>query len=72
MSINMEDEKNIPPDTEACYESVASQEEIYLETAEEELRASLTCEEKTAECLRTELEKQELDWELDTFDDGCR
>jgi hypothetical protein len=39
MSINMGNEKNIPPDTEACYETVASQEEIYLETTEEELRA---------------------------------
>jgi hypothetical protein len=26
MSINMDDEKNIPPDTDACYETVASQE----------------------------------------------
>jgi hypothetical protein len=42
MSINMDDEKKIPPDTEACYETVASQEELYLETTEEELRADLT------------------------------
>ena len=27
MSINMDNEKNSPPDTEACYETVASQEE---------------------------------------------
>jgi hypothetical protein len=41
MSINMNDGKNIPTDTEACYETVASQEEIYLEETEEELRAIL-------------------------------
>jgi hypothetical protein len=68
----MENEKNIPPDTEACHETVASQEQIYLETIEEELRASFTSEEKTAECLRTKLEKQELTWALDIFDDGCK
>ena len=41
MSINMNDDKNIPAETEACYETVASQEEIYLEEVEEELRAIL-------------------------------
>ena len=41
MSINMNDDKNIPTDTEAYYETVASQEEIYLEEVEEELRAIL-------------------------------
>jgi hypothetical protein len=41
MSINMNDDKNIPTDTEAYYEAVASQEEIYLEEVEEELRAIL-------------------------------
>ena len=41
MSINMNDDKNIPTDTEAHYETVASQEEIYLEEVEEELRAIL-------------------------------
>ena len=41
MSINMSDDKNIPADAEACYEAVASQEEIYLEETEEELRAIL-------------------------------
>jgi hypothetical protein len=33
--------ENIPTDTEAYYEAVASQEEIYLEETEEELRAIL-------------------------------
>ena len=35
------DEENLPTDTEAYYEIVASQEEIYLEETEEELRAIL-------------------------------
>jgi cation diffusion facilitator CzcD-associated flavoprotein CzcO len=60
------------PDTEACYEMVASQEEMYLETTEEELRASLTSEPTTAEHWRTNREKLELDWRLEIFDDGCK
>ena len=72
MSINMDNAKNNPPDTEACDETVASQEEIYLETTEEELRASLTCEPKAAEQWRTSREKLELDWELEIFDDRCK
>jgi hypothetical protein len=35
MSINMNDHQNIPSDPEACYEALASQEEIYLEEVEE-------------------------------------
>jgi len=72
MSISMGNEKNIPPDTEACYETVASQEEIYLETTEEELRASLTSEPTTAEHWRTNREKLELYWELGIFYDRCK
>jgi hypothetical protein len=41
MSINMSNDKNIPTDAEAYYETIASQEEIYLEETEEELRAIL-------------------------------
>lgn len=67
----MGNEKNNPPDNEACYETVASQEEIYLETTEEELRADLTCEQMTAEKLRTNRETLELDWEVEKFDDQC-
>jgi len=33
--------ENIPTDAETCYEIVASQEEIYLEETEEEIRAIL-------------------------------
>ena len=38
------DDENIPTDAEACYEIIASQEEIYLEETEEELRAILVFE----------------------------
>jgi hypothetical protein len=72
MSINMDDEKSIPPDTEACDERVASQEEIYLETTEEELRASLASEPTATEHWRINREKLEVDWELEIFDDGCK
>ena len=41
MSININNDKNIPAETEAYCETVASQEEIYLEETEEELRAIL-------------------------------
>ena len=71
MSINMDDQKKIPPDTEACYETVASQEEIYLETTEEELRADATCELTVAEQLRRNREKLELEWEGEIIDDRC-
>jgi hypothetical protein len=45
MSINMNNDKNIPIDTDAYYEyyeELASQEELYLEETEEEVRAILT------------------------------
>ena len=42
MAINTNKDKNIPADTEACYETLASQEEIYLEEVEEEVRVKLT------------------------------
>jgi hypothetical protein len=41
MSIYKSNDESIPTDTEAYYEAVASQEEIYLEEVEEELRAIL-------------------------------
>ena len=37
MSTYESDDKSIPTDPEACYEIVASEEEIYLEEAEEEV-----------------------------------
>jgi hypothetical protein len=49
MSINMNADEmipeNIPTDIDACYEIVASQEEIYLEAIEEALRAILISED---------------------------
>jgi hypothetical protein len=42
MSININNDKNIPIDTHACYEELASQEELYLEETEEEVVAILT------------------------------
>jgi hypothetical protein len=47
MSINMSNDKNIPTDTEAYYETVASQEEIYREETEEEVRAILTSDDRS-------------------------
>ena len=41
MSLYKNTVENTPTDTDAYYEAVASQEEIYLEETEEELRAIL-------------------------------
>ena len=41
MSININNDKNIPIDPDACYEELASQEELYLEETEEEVVAIL-------------------------------
>jgi hypothetical protein len=41
LSINANNNKNVPVDTDACYEEVASQEELYLERTEEEVVANL-------------------------------
>ena len=72
MSINMDNAKNNPPDTEACDEMVASQEEVYLETTEEELRADLISEPATAKHWRMNREKLESDWEREISDDECK
>ena len=58
---------NIPTDADAYYEAVASQEEIYLEETEEELRAIFTSDgpsphNATAECWRRKREELELGW----------
>jgi hypothetical protein len=42
MSININNDKNIPVDPDACYEELASQEELYLEETEVEVVAILT------------------------------
>ena len=60
------DDNNIPP--KVYYEEQASQEELYLEETEEEVRASLTSDDQvpsrtTAEYWRSKIEEVELDWE---------
>jgi hypothetical protein len=72
VSINVGDEQNIPPDEEACREEVASQEQVYLETAEEELRADLISEPATAEHWRMNREKLESDWEREISNGECK
>jgi hypothetical protein len=56
-------DENIPTNTEAYYEAVASQEEIYLEEVEEELRAilifgdQLPHEQRQRDCCPTQIPK---------------
>jgi hypothetical protein len=45
MSINMSKDENIPTDAEAYEETIAIQEEIYLEETEEDLRGTLTLDD---------------------------
>lgn len=45
MPIDMNDDENTQPDPDDYYESLASQEEIYLEETEEELREILIFED---------------------------
>ena len=77
MPINTNKEKSIPPDTEACYETVASQEEIYLEETEEEVRAILISDDQspaqtTAAYWQSKIEELELDWEVGSAHDECK
>jgi len=67
VSINMNNDENIPTGTDAYYEEVASQEEMYLEETEEELRAIFSSDDPsphnaTAECWRRKREALELGW----------
>jgi hypothetical protein len=71
MSINISDDNNIP--AEVCYEEQASQEELYLEETEEELRAILTSDDPsprnpTAECWERKREELELGWRTEIDD----
>ena len=77
MAININKDKNIPTDTEACYETLASQEEIYMEQREEEVRAILTSGDQspsqtTAEYWQGKIEELELDWEVERSHDQCK
>jgi len=77
MATNTNDDKSIPTDTEAYYEELAGQEEIYLEETEEEVRAILTSDDRgpsrtTPEYWRSKIEELELDWEVERFHDRSR
>lgn len=76
MLIDKSSQANIPNDSDAYYEEVASREEIYLEEVEEEVRAILTSDAKVpsqtkAEHWRSKIEELELDWEVERFHDRC-
>jgi hypothetical protein len=67
MAIDTHEDKRIPSDTDAHAEAVASQEEMYLEETEEEVRAILTSDGQVqsrieAEFWRRKIEKLEFDW----------
>jgi len=76
MSININNDENIPIDTEAYYETVASQEEIYLEEVEEELRAILVFSDPSPSGNDSGLSarncgEREFDWEVNrSMSDG--
>ena len=77
MAINTNKDKNIPADPEACYATLPSQEEIYLEETEEEVRAILISDNRspsrtTAEYWRSKIEELELDWEVERSHDQCK
>lgn len=70
MTINTNDDTSIPIGTEDRYETLASQEEIYLEETEEEVRAILISDDQsgvktTAKYWRSKIEELELDWEIE-------
>ncbi len=67
MPIDESSQENIPNDTEAYYEELAGQEEVYLEVTEEELRAILTSSDPsqhktTVECWEMQREELERGW----------
>ena len=77
MAINTNKDKNIPTDTEAYYEGLVSQEEIYLEETEEEVRTILTSDDQSpsqtrAEYWQSKIEELELDWEVERSHDQCK
>ena len=77
MAINTNKDKNIPAATEAGYETLVSQEEIYLKETEEEVHAILTSPDQspsqtTAEYWLSKIEELELDWEVERSHDQCK
>ena len=74
MAVDTSHDESIPTDPEACYETVASQEEIYLEATEEEVRAILISgdqDSSRAKVWEGKIEELELDWEEESFHDEC-
>ena len=70
MSINMSNDENVPTDIDAYYEAVASQEELYLEETEEEVRAIIISDDLSphnaiAEYWQRRLEDLELGWRVE-------
>jgi len=70
MIINPNDDTNIPVETEDRDETLARQEEIYLEETEEEVHAILTSDDQSpaqtrAKYWRSKIEELELDWEIE-------
>ena len=70
VSINMDINKDVPADIDAHYEAVASQEALYLEETEEEVRAILISQEPsphnaTAEIWERRLEDLEIGWRME-------
>ena len=59
MPIYQSDDDNISADSEACYEIIASQEEIYLEEVEEELRLILESDDSAPPLDQTLDQQQE-------------
>jgi len=68
MFINESNAENIPTDTEAYYEAVASQEEIYLEETEEELRVILEFDDLPPRSERPNQQREPAAEELITGD----
>jgi len=59
MSIDKSSDENVQNHTEAYYEELASQEEIYLEEREERARAVLISEKPSpSECIAESLDEQ--------------
>jgi hypothetical protein len=68
MPIEKNSQENIQNDSDAYYQTIVSQEEIYLEEVKEELRAILAPNDqspsrKTGEYWQGRIEELELGWE---------
>src|SRR5207248_11317880 len=65
----MSNDNSIPTNTEAYYETVASQEDIYLEETEEELRAILTSDDPSSSRSNSlSIDRESLDVKISVTD----